>query len=199
LALIAYRQPITRPEIDDVRGVDSGSAIKVLLDRDLVKILGRKDEAGRPLLYGTAPYFLEFFSMKGMQDLPTLREFTELNDEHRELFKRKTGEIGDLSSEPSSLTPSEYVDPEDEVPASNEAGVAEGSELVDQASADEGDQKSDASLDDLDEPTRPQHAHDAEVLDDSDDTSQETHVVAFDDAEEPTLRRHIEVLEESDS
>ncbi len=99
LALVAYRQPITRPEIDDVRGVDSGSALKVLLERGLLKILGRKDEAGRPLLYGTTPYFLEFFGMKGMQDLPTLREFTELSDENRELFKRKTNEIGDLSTE----------------------------------------------------------------------------------------------------
>jgi segregation and condensation protein B len=99
LALIAYRQPITRPEIDDVRGVDSGSAIKVLLDRDLLKILGRKDEAGRPLLYGTAPFFLEFFGMNSMQDLPTLKEFTELSAEHRDLFQRKTGDIPDLSSD----------------------------------------------------------------------------------------------------
>jgi segregation and condensation protein B len=100
LALIAYRQPITRPEVDDVRGVDSGSAIKVLLDRELVKILGRKDEAGRPLLYGTTPFFLEFFGMNSMKDLPTLREFTELTAEHRELFQRKTGEVPDLSAEP---------------------------------------------------------------------------------------------------
>jgi segregation and condensation protein B len=99
LALIAYRQPITRPEVDDVRGVDSGSAIKVLLDRDLIKILGRKEDAGRPLLYGTTPFFLEFFGMNTMQELPTLREFTELSDEHRELFQRKTNEIGDLSAE----------------------------------------------------------------------------------------------------
>ena len=99
LALIAYRQPITRPEVDDVRGVDSGSAIKVLLERDLIKILGRKDDAGRPLLYGTTPFFLEFFGMNTMQELPTLREFTELSDEHRELFKAKTNDIGDPSAE----------------------------------------------------------------------------------------------------
>lgn len=99
LALVAYRQPITRPEIDDVRGVDSGSALKVLLERGLLKILGRKDEPGRPLLYGSTPHFLEFFGMKSMQDLPTLREFTDLTDEHRELFKRKTGEVPDLSAE----------------------------------------------------------------------------------------------------
>ena len=99
LALVAYRQPITRPEIDDVRGVDSGATLKVLLERNLLKILGRKDEPGRPLLYGTTPYFLEFFGMKGMQDLPTLREFTDLSEESRELFKRKTNEIPDLSTE----------------------------------------------------------------------------------------------------
>ena len=103
LALIAYRQPITRPEIDDLRGVDSGSAIRVLLERELVKILGRKEEAGRPLLYGTTPHFLEFFGMNAMTDLPTLREFTELSAEHRELFKAKTGEIPDLSQEPSPI------------------------------------------------------------------------------------------------
>ena len=63
LAIIAYRQPITRPEVDDVRGVDSGSSLKVLTDRGLVKILGRKDEPGRPLVYGTTPQFLEFFGL----------------------------------------------------------------------------------------------------------------------------------------
>jgi segregation and condensation protein B len=92
LALISYRQPITRPEIDEVRGVDSGSAMRVLLERNLIKMLGRKDEPGRPLLYGTSPYFLEFFGMRSLKDLPTLREFTELSDENRALFKRKTGE-----------------------------------------------------------------------------------------------------------
>ncbi|HEY2735847.1 MAG TPA: SMC-Scp complex subunit ScpB, partial [Polyangiales bacterium] len=130
LALIAYRQPITRPEIDDVRGVDGGSAIKVLLERDLIKILGRKDEAGRPLLYGTSAYFLEFFGMKGMQDLPTLREFTELNQEHRELFQRKTGEIPDLSQEAESpLTTSSSVDDdEDEETVRPELVAADGGE-----------------------------------------------------------------------
>src|SRR5262249_38284034 len=58
LAILAYRQPITRPEIDDIRGVDSGPVLKLLLERDLVRILGKKDEPGRPLLYGTTTYFL---------------------------------------------------------------------------------------------------------------------------------------------
>jgi len=102
LALIAYRQPMTRPEVDDVRGIDTSSAIKVLLDRGLIKMLGRKDEAGRPMLYGTTPYFLEFFGLKSLKDLPTLKEFTDLSEDSRALFKRKTGESVDQTMPPLS-------------------------------------------------------------------------------------------------
>ncbi len=97
LSIVAYRQPVTRPEIDDIRGVDSGSALKVLLDRGLLKILGKKEEAGRPLIYGTTAQFLEFFSLASLRDLPTLREFSELSDESRALFERRSGEpLGDI-------------------------------------------------------------------------------------------------------
>jgi len=103
LAITAYRQPITRPEIDEIRGVDSGSALKVLLERLLLKIIGRKDEPGRPLLYGTTPHFLEFFGLSSLRDLPTLREYSELSDESRSLFQRRTGEsieeIADIAVE----------------------------------------------------------------------------------------------------
>ncbi|HBQ17052.1 MAG TPA: SMC-Scp complex subunit ScpB, partial [Myxococcales bacterium] len=92
LAIAAYRQPLTRPELEEIRGVDSGSALKVLLDRGVLKILGRKDEPGRPLLYGTTPFFLEFFGLNSLDELPTLKEFSELTDESRALFARKTGE-----------------------------------------------------------------------------------------------------------
>lgn len=83
LAIIAYRQPITRPEIDDIRGVDSGATLKLLLDRSLIRILGKKEEPGRPLLYGTTREFLEFFNLSDLRSLPTLREFQELSDEHQ--------------------------------------------------------------------------------------------------------------------
>jgi segregation and condensation protein B len=92
LAIIAYRQPITRPEVDDVRGVDSGPVLKLLLERDLVRILGKRDEPGRPLIYGTTGNFLEFFGLKSLKDLPTLREFTELSDESREAFEDELAE-----------------------------------------------------------------------------------------------------------
>jgi segregation and condensation protein B len=93
LAIAAYRQPITRPEIDEIRGVDSGATLKLLLERDLVRILGKKDEPGRPLLYGTTNHFLEFFNMKSLKDLPTLREFTELSDESRRVAEAELGEV----------------------------------------------------------------------------------------------------------
>ncbi|MEJ7734858.1 MAG: SMC-Scp complex subunit ScpB, partial [Polyangiaceae bacterium] len=92
LAIVAYRQPITRPEVDDVRGVDSGPVLKTLLERDLVRILGKKDEPGRPILYGTTAGFLEFFGLRGISDLPTLREFTELSDESRRTYEQELGE-----------------------------------------------------------------------------------------------------------
>jgi segregation and condensation protein B len=92
LAIIAYRQPITRPEVDDVRGVDTGPVLKLLLERDLVRILGKRDEPGRPLIYGTTGNFLEFFGLKSLKDLPTLREFTELSDESRDTFEDELGE-----------------------------------------------------------------------------------------------------------
>lgn len=83
LAIVAYRQPITRPEIDEIRGVDSGGTLKTLMDRVLVRILGKKEEPGRPILYGTTRDFLEFFNLKDLKDLPTLREFHELSEEHK--------------------------------------------------------------------------------------------------------------------
>lgn len=82
LAIVAYRQPCTRADIDDVRGVDSSGTLRPLLDRGLVRILGKADDVGRPLIYGTGPKFLEFFGLRSLSDLPTLREFTELTEEH---------------------------------------------------------------------------------------------------------------------
>ncbi|HEX2570618.1 MAG TPA: SMC-Scp complex subunit ScpB [Polyangia bacterium] len=81
MAIVAYRQPITRPEIDEIRGVDSGGTLKTLLDRSLLRILGKKEEPGRPMLYGTTREFLEFFNLKDLKDLPTLREYHELTGE----------------------------------------------------------------------------------------------------------------------
>ncbi|HEY6098272.1 MAG TPA: SMC-Scp complex subunit ScpB [Anaeromyxobacter sp.] len=88
LAIVAYRQPVTRPEIEEIRGVDCGAVVKALLERRLVKILGKKEEPGRPILYGTTKEFLEFFSLKDLASLPTLREFHELSEEHRDIVEK---------------------------------------------------------------------------------------------------------------
>ena len=112
LAILAYRQPITRPEIDEVRGVDCGATLKLLLERDLVKILGKKDEPGRPLLYGTTPHFLEFFGLNSLKDLPTLREYTELNEDSKRVVERELGDTLD-AAQPEAPAPQEEEAPPD--------------------------------------------------------------------------------------
>jgi segregation and condensation protein B len=78
LAIIAYRQPITRAEIEAIRGVDVDGVINTLLDRSLIRAVARKDVPGRPFLYGTTPEFLQLFNLKDLTHLPTLKEMTEM-------------------------------------------------------------------------------------------------------------------------
>ncbi|MDW7710769.1 MAG: SMC-Scp complex subunit ScpB [Deferrisomatales bacterium] len=84
LAIVAYRQPVTRAEVEEVRGVDCGGVLKTLLDKGLVRILGKKDVAGRPLLYGTSRKFLESFGLSSLADLPSLRDIEDLLAERAE-------------------------------------------------------------------------------------------------------------------
>jgi segregation and condensation protein B len=74
LAIIAYRQPIIKAEIEDIRGVNSDGVIKTLLDRRLIKIVGRKEAPGKPLLYGTTKEFLQYFGLNDLTELPTLKD-----------------------------------------------------------------------------------------------------------------------------
>lgn len=78
LAIVAYRQPIIKMEIDKIRGVDSGGVIRGLMERRLIRIMGRKDMPGRPILYGTTKHFLEVFHLKDLSDLPTVKELKDL-------------------------------------------------------------------------------------------------------------------------
>lgn len=78
LAIVAYRQPITRVDIDEIRGVDSSFALKKLMQLKLLKILGKSEGLGRPILYGTTKDFLEFFSLNSLNDLPTLKQYEAL-------------------------------------------------------------------------------------------------------------------------
>ena len=81
LSIVAYRQPITRAELEYLRGVDSGGVMKALLEKSLLKILGKKEVPGRPLMYGTSRQFLELFGLRDLNDLPTLKEFSALEPE----------------------------------------------------------------------------------------------------------------------
>jgi segregation and condensation protein B len=78
LSIVAYKQPVTRAEVESVRGVDSSHLLKSLMERDLICLEGKTDDPGRPLLYATTDQFLEMFSIKSIRDLPTLRDLQEL-------------------------------------------------------------------------------------------------------------------------
>jgi segregation and condensation protein B len=78
LASIAYRQPITKAEIEAIRGVDVDGVVNTLLERNLIRAVARKDVPGRPFLYGTTPQFLQLFNLKDLSHLPTLKEMEEI-------------------------------------------------------------------------------------------------------------------------
>jgi segregation and condensation protein B len=81
LAVVTYRQPVTRTEVDQIRGVNSGSVLRTLLEKELVAIKGRDEGVGRPLLYGTTPAFLQAFGLNRLSDLPKLKEISEIMGE----------------------------------------------------------------------------------------------------------------------
>jgi segregation and condensation protein B len=90
LAIIAYKQPVTRAEIEAVRGVDCAGVMKSLLEKKLLTILGKKDVIGRPFLYGTTSKFLEVFGLENLASLPAMEEIEQLKDSEFPLFKKDT-------------------------------------------------------------------------------------------------------------
>ncbi|MFZ0242266.1 MAG: SMC-Scp complex subunit ScpB [Desulfobacterales bacterium] len=78
LAIIAYKQPVIRSDVEHIRGVDCGGVIRVLLERNLIRVLGRKEIPGRPLIYATTKRFLEVFDLKDLKDLPTPKEIEDM-------------------------------------------------------------------------------------------------------------------------
>lgn len=111
LAIVAYKQPVTKPEIDFVRGVDSDYAVRRLMELDLVDVIGRSESVGKPLLYGTTKDFLEKFGLNDIESLPSLREIEDLLDDPA--FNRERAEL--LMSKGLTL------DPEGEAEAGGEA------------------------------------------------------------------------------
>jgi segregation and condensation protein B len=86
LAIIAYKQPLVRSEIEEIRGVETSGVLRTLCERKLVRIVGRKDVPGRPIMYGTTKFFLEHFGLQDLSQLPPLREFKELGDSEQALL-----------------------------------------------------------------------------------------------------------------
>jgi segregation and condensation protein B len=137
LAAIAYHQPVTKGEVDRMRGVDCTSALKTLLERELVAVKGRSDRVGRPLLYVTTPTFLETFGLRSLEDLPRLEDFAAMVDREA-LLEEMTSEEAEESEEgePADLEESleevarlfEADDPEGSVtePAETEQGEGSG-------------------------------------------------------------------------
>lgn len=104
LALVAYRQPITRTEIEAVRGVDTAAVLKGLLERRLIRVVGRREEPGRPLLYATTHGFLEIFSLKDLSDLPPLKELEEIIRSQASEEKEGDLSLTDLAASPEELS-----------------------------------------------------------------------------------------------
>jgi len=109
LAVIAYRQPVTRPEIEAIRGVDVDAVLTTLLERRLIRVLGRKDVVGRPLLYGTTPEFLETFGLKDLASLPTLAELGSSADALARVAQ-SVEVTADAETPPSEPTPADDVE-----------------------------------------------------------------------------------------
>jgi segregation and condensation protein B len=100
LALIAYRQPITRGEIEEVRGVSvSSNIIKTLMEREWIRVLGHKDVPGKPSLYGTTKEFLDYFNLKTLDQLPTLAEIKDLDKIHPELALEEEADAETVDAE----------------------------------------------------------------------------------------------------
>jgi segregation and condensation protein B len=109
VAIIAYRQPITRPELEHLRGVDSGGVLETLLERRLIKIAGRKEAPGRPIIYATTPEFLETFGLKDLEALPDLKEFQEIQ---RAVEQAEAGPVESIETHPPDAEqPAEFANP----------------------------------------------------------------------------------------
>jgi len=110
LAIIAYKQPLVRSEVEEIRGVETSGVLRTLLERKLVRIVGRKEVPGRPIMYGTTKFFLEHFGLSDLSQLPPLREFKELGEAEQALLPMDGGDVssgdGSIETCEASVEPS---------------------------------------------------------------------------------------------
>jgi len=129
LAIVAYRQPIVKSEIESIRGVDVGAPLKGLLDKKLIRIVGRKDVPGKPIIYGTTKKFLEVFNLKELTDLPTMRELKEIT-EHQEIYEQETIAFDDDERELDQIEEMHTASDKTEGPEGPETRETEAAEVV---------------------------------------------------------------------
>jgi segregation and condensation protein B len=110
MAIIAYKQPIMRQEIERIRGVDVGGILRTLLEKDLIKIMGRENLPGRPLVYGTTRKFLEIFGLRDIDSLPKLKELKALGIEENDIQEQRERQEAASSGEPEGTPSSEPAD-----------------------------------------------------------------------------------------
>jgi len=140
LAVIAYKQPVTVPEISEIRGVDSSGVIATLLDRKLITTAGRKQVIGRPILYKTTKEFLLRFGLNNVAELPTMEEFEKLGDPQADLFTPATAKPASGATDASSDTAETHADSEPQAdgtpaePATPTVGAAEATRAPDSES-----------------------------------------------------------------
>ncbi len=128
LAIIAYKQPIVRSEIEEIRGVETSGVVRTLLERKLIRIVGRKEVPGRPIMYGTTKYFLEHFGLNDLSQLPPLREFKELGESEQALLPMEDEAVPVTTQGPAAAveeTPSESGDEEPSAMESPEEGSSD--------------------------------------------------------------------------
>jgi segregation and condensation protein B len=140
LVIIAYKQPIIRSDIEHLRGVDCGGVLRVLLERRLIRVLGRREIAGRPLIYATTKHFLEVFDLKSLRDLPTPKEIEDLGasltDSGKSVVLDSTLESDDDEETPEAYDEEEAPEAYDDEPASQERSDA-GTQFPDEYEPDE--------------------------------------------------------------
>jgi segregation and condensation protein B len=135
LAIIAYKQPLVRSEIEEIRGVETSGVLRTLCERKLVRIVGRKDVPGRPIMYGTTKFFLEHFGLQDLSQLPPLREFKELGESEQALLpiEEESVETSEMPSSEEFSTTSDLQEGETAMAFETETNGALVNEPVEQA------------------------------------------------------------------
>jgi len=147
LAIIAYRQPITRPEIEQLRGVDSGAVLETLMERRFVKIAGRKEAPGRPIMYSTTAEFLQTFGLKDLDSLPDLSELREVEQKIEEAEQQRPTQPEQLelvSAGDPSPEQLELIEPPAPAPTEQNVEPAEQAQPSDPPSDQSGEDESSA-------------------------------------------------------